>query len=299
MLYPSILPQLTGNIAQDLTIGHTEYAPLPGSSPLLFVQKSYTAKLLSQISRANPHLANLELSSSTTPSNFPIPVPANCSLARLAELGASDPDIAWPVFQLLVSEITKSNQGLPETQKRPPVLFCIDSLAHAMKDKTAYMTAAFKPIHAHDLAIVNWFMGYLSGSSQLPNGGLVLAATSASNAPSNPSLDLALARLEAASRSQQEASMTDLYNPSPATPNPFFAYDQRVLKIFDNSAYSKIDIHRLSGLSKAEARGLMEYWARSGILRQSVDEGLVGEKWSLSGGGVVGELERGCVRMRV
>ena len=91
----------------------------------------------------------------------------------------------------------------------------------------------------------------------------------------------------------------ELYNPSPATPNPFYPYDQRVLNVFNNAANSKIDVHRLSGLSKEEARGLMEYWARSGILRQSVDEGLVGEKWSLSGGGIIGELERGCVRMRV
>ena len=58
-------------------------------------------------------------------------------------------------------------------------------------------------------------------------------------------------------------------------------------------------MHRLKGLSKDEARGLMEYWAKSGILRQTVSESLVGEKWSLSGGGVVGELERGCVKMRV
>lgn len=202
-----------------------------------------------------------------------------------------------------------SNENLAEDQKRPPVLFCIDSLTHAMKDKTAYMTAGFKPIHAHDLAIVNWFMGYLSGASPLPNGGLILAATSGSNTPPNPTLDLALARLEASSSSSSSSSSSassspaseNLYDRSPTTANPFFPYDQRVLDIFNNSpkGSSKLDVHRLSGLSKAEARGLMQYWARSGILRQIVDAGLVGEKWSLSGGGIVGELERGCVRMRV
>lgn len=171
------------------------------------------------------------------------------------------------------------------------------------------MTAAFKPIHAHDLALVNCFMGYLTGASTLPNGGLILAVTSASNTPPVPSLDLALARLEASSPSSSSSSSSsaaDLYNPSPVTPNPFYHYDERVLNVFNSPSSSSgsksdtnIDVHRLPGLSKTEAKGLMEYWAQSGILRQRVDEGLVGEKWSLSGGGIVGELERGCVGMRI
>ncbi|KAL8790728.1 MAG: hypothetical protein Q9195_006206 [Heterodermia aff. obscurata] len=285
--------------AQELTIGHFDYAPLPGSSPLIFIQKTFTAKILSQISSANPHLENLQLSSSTPPPNFPIPIPANISLARLAGLGASDPEIAWPVFQLLISELTLPNTHISEdAQKRPPLLFALDSLAHAMQDNTAYRTPSFKPIHAHDLALVKTFMDYLTGASPLPNGGLVLAATSASNPPPNPSLDLALAKLEAGSASDSSAQSMDLYNPSPATPNPFFAYDKRVMDIFEGP-HDRVEVQRLHGLSKEEAKGLMEYWARSGILRQNVDERLVGEKWSLSGGGIVGELERGCVGMRI
>ena len=167
-----------------------------------------------------------------------------------------------------------------------------------MKDKTAYMTAAFKPIHAHDLALVKVFLGYFTGASPLPNGGLILAATSASNAPPNPSLDLALAMLEASKTSQSPAQSADLYNPSPAMPDPFFTYDKRVMDIFE-APDSKIEVQRLLGLSKEEARGLMEYWAKSGILKHEVDDRLVGEKWCLSGGGVVGELERGCVGMRI
>ena len=263
------------------------------------MQKTYTAKLLSQISRANPHLESLQISSSTPPSNFPISIPANISLARLAGLGASDPEIAWPTFQLLISELTLPNSSIAaDDQKRPPLLFSLDSLAHAMQDRTAYMTASFKPIHAHDLALVKVFIDYLSGASLLPNGGLVLAVTSDSNAPPKPSLDLALAQLEAGSASQSSAQSADLYNPSPTTPNPFFAYDKRVMDIFE-TAKGGVDVQRLHGLSKEEAKALMDYWAQSGILRQDVDERLVGEKWSLSGGGVVGELERGCFEMRI
>lgn len=43
----------------------------------------------------------------------------------------------------------------------------------------------------------------------------------------------------------------------------------------------------------------MEYWAKSGLLRKSVDETLLGEKWALSGGGVVGELERASFSMMI
>lgn len=35
------------------------------------------------------------------------------------------------------------------------------------------------------------------------------------------------------------------------------------------------------------------------MLRDQVTDRLVAEKWTLSGGGVVGELERASVRMRV
>ena len=48
-----------------------------------------------------------------------------------------------------------------------------------------------------------------------------------------------------------------------------------------------------------EARALMEYWAQSGVLRQRVDEKTVTAKWALAGNGVVGELERGALRMRI
>ena len=83
-------------------------------------------------------------------------------------------------------------------------------------------------------------------------------------------------------------------------PQPFVRYDERVMRVLGGvRPEGGIEVQRLEGLSREEARGLMEYWARSGMMRKEVSEGLVGEKWTVSGGGVVGELERGCVRMRV
>ena len=108
----------------------------------------------------------------------------------------------------------------------------------------------------------------------------MLAATSNSNNPVVPSLNLALAQLEG-----NEAVRRD----------PFAKYDERVLGVLSQGG---VGVQRIGGVGKEEARSLMEYWAKSGVCRQRVDEGFVGEKWSMSGGGVVGELERAVVRMR-
>lgn len=259
-------------IAQDLILANTEYGPLPSTNPTLYTQRTYMASLLSAMSRTNPILASLQLSQPPGEDELPIPVPPNISLSRLALLGAQDPEIAWPIFELVYRELT-----LPD---RPPLVLCMDGLAHAMKN-THYISNTYQPIHAHQFTIIKWFLDHLSGSSPLPNGGLVLASTSQSNSPVIPSLNLALGQLEGNAAVQKD---------------PFAKYDERVLGVFEKGG---VEVKRMGGLTKEEARGLMEYWALSGLVRQRVDEGFVGEKWSLSGGGCVGELERAVVRMRV
>ena len=168
---------------------------------------------------------------------------------------------------------------------------------------SAYRNAAFALIHAHELAILNWFMGHLSGASLLPNGGMVLAATSGSNPSPNLTLDTALYELEFPLPQSQDATPTPYrqtaekeFSYFPHRHNPFVRYDQRVLDVFSRPG---MQIQRLKGLSKDEARGLMEYWAKSGLVRNKVDETLVGEKWALSGSGVVGELERATFTMKI
>ncbi|KAI4199800.1 MAG: hypothetical protein LQ346_002523 [Caloplaca aetnensis] len=268
---------------QDITLGHTPYQPLPGSSPTQYIQPAYLSRLLRQIFMANPHLANIELSQSPGHWNIPIPIPSNISLTRLASLGASDPDVAHPIFTLLVSEILAPG--------RPPVFFGLDGLAHAMQPGTGYTAPNMKPIHPHDLMILNWYLSFMSGKDSLPNGGIVMAATSQSNAPQIPSLEVAL--------SQLEGDRTTLAGQRVAKREriPLMRYDERVLNALMHQN-GNISVQRLAGLSKEEARGLMEYWARSGMVRERVSEGFVGEKWALSGGGVIGELERAVVGMR-
>lgn len=224
------------------------------------------------------------------------------SLSRLASLGASDPELSYQIFSLLLSELTLPATALPTDQRRPPMLISMDGLQHAMKPQTAYRTAAYRPIHAFDLAVIDTFTSFLSGKTSLPNGGLVLGVTSASNTQKNPSLDLALSSLQNFEDRQRpelripepnHASSVGLYG------NPFEKYDPRVLSVFANRNPGGVDVQRVEGLSREEARGLVEYWARSGLVREVVSEGFVGEKWTLSGGGLVGELERGVLGGRI
>ena len=147
-----------------------------------------------------------------------------------------------------------------------------------------YRAQDYSLIHAHDLAIIRHFVDYFSGAKSLPNGGGVLAATSRSHAPISKSMNLAIRQAEEKARGEEIGKK-----------DPFErGYDPRVEK-----AMSGVEALRLKGLSKMEARGLMEYWAKSGVLRSRVDGGEVAEKWVLAGNGVVGEIQRGALRMRI
>lgn len=299
---------LTPTPAKDLTIGHTAYSPIPNTNPTQYAQRTYTANLLSQISKANASvLSTLQISQSH---DLPMPLQRNLTLDRLCELGARDPDIAWPIFQALWKELTAPG--------RPPVFMALDGLAHVMR-LSAYLAPDTKPIHAHDLALVNHFVEYLSGQKQLGNGGVVMAAVSESNQPRTPALEHALAAAETKQAAETAQATKSTQSTELAPPdensrprrkqpesflehqlrqlkhwNPYVKGDQRVIKALDG-----VEVLRLKGLSREEARGVMEYYAASGMLRNTVTEGFVSEKWSLAGQGIVGELERAAVRLRV
>ncbi|KAI9782175.1 MAG: 37S ribosomal protein S23 mitochondrial [Peltula sp. TS41687] len=257
---------------QDLTIAHTDYAPAAAAAPQTttpvgYIQKTYTATLLSQIASANePVLSTLRLTKDHSQS-LELPLSPNLTLATLAKLGAQDPDIAWPIFEALWDELTSPT--------RPPLLLALDSINHVMRP-SHYRDANFNLIHAHDLLLVRRLLSYLSGAAQLPNGGAVLAATSMSNQPSTPTFGLALSQGEARSMGREMPQ-----------PNPFEKLDERVMQVMQD-----VDVVRLRGLDRKETRALLEYYAASGILREAVDERNVAEKWTLAGGGVVGEVEK-------
>lgn len=263
---------LTG---QELTIAHTDYAPLSDTRPIQYIQRTYTASLLSQIARANEEvLSTMQLSKTHS---MPIPLQHNMTLGRLAQLGASDPDLAWPIFQAFWDELTTPSQD--PKHPRPPILFALDGLNWIMR-LSEYRDARFNLIHSHDLALVRHFVEYLSGVRTLPNGGAIIAATSASNKPPAPTFQLMIRQLEARNNNAKEIPQA----------NPFEKHDQRVM-----DALKDMELWQIKGLNREETRALLEYYAASGLLRDSVNEKKVSENWTLAGGGIVGEIERNAL----
>lgn len=211
-----------------------------------------------------------------------LPLPAKATLKELVALGAANSEASWPVFMALWKELSQPG--------RPQVLFAIDGLSHAMRN-SEYFSAEVKPVHAHDLALIRLFMDHLSGQKRLPNGGIILGATSQSNAPSSPALDFCV---EVAVAKQNSPDNVPQWN-------PYKAVDPRVMEALKdlNNESTAFDVINVGGLTKEEARAIMEYYAESGLLRHQVSEGFISEKWSLAGMGNIGELERNSVRLRI
>lgn len=155
-------------------------------------------------------------------------------------------------------------------------MFTLDGLNHIMR-VSAYRSPAFKLIHSHDLAVLKVFTDALGGKTKFVNGAAIIGVTTNNNCPKLPSVDKAI--------EQAVAAQANL----PIPPREAFCskYDDRV---FD--ALKGVSVYDVKGVSKAEARSLMEYWAASGVLRMRVDEKNVSERWTLAGNGVLGEIER-------
>lgn len=288
--------------AQDLVIAHTNYSPLEDTNPTLYVQGDATAALLSRTVAANKEvLAGLRISQ-----QHPVLkslVKPNMTLEDLANIGIRDHAAAWSVFQALWAELTATAPapGLDKNFKpRPPMLVTVDGLAHWMRN-SEYRSAEFEPIHAHDLVFVRHFLSLLKSGVErptLPNGGLLLYATSASNSPSIYSFDVALKQIAA-----RQAGIAPSSADFPQA-DPYARADTRVLDVFaskkpKSAKEGPLELQTLGGVTREEAKGYMEYFALSGLLRENINDEWVGEKWTLAGGGVIGELEKLGRRVRV
>ncbi|KAI1779556.1 mitochondrial ribosomal protein [Hypoxylon cercidicola] len=250
--------------AQELTTGATEYSQIPNSEQ--FSQPVYTVKLLQAIHKANQSVLS-QYKTELDHMHLPVAVTRGMTLAALVSV-TKEPEFAWPVFQAFWKELL-----LPG---RPPVLFTLDGLSHIMRISD-YRSPAFELIHSHDLSLVRLFTDALGGKTQFANGAAILGICTKGNSPAIPSMEKAL----------EQAAATQAGTPVPER-DPFFAkYDQRVFE-----ALNGVKLLNVKGVSKQEARGLMEYWAASGILRTRVDEKNVSEKWTMAGSGILGEMER-------
>ncbi|KAK5990413.1 hypothetical protein PT974_08681 [Cladobotryum mycophilum] len=256
---------------QDLTNGNTEYSPIPETQPMQFTQPVYCLKLLQNIYNANKAvLEGLKLTK-----DFSQLKAGSASLADLA-LSAKESEFAWPTLNALWTELTQPG--------RPPVLLALDGLAHINK-VSEYRDPSYGQVHSYELVLVRMFVDALSGKTKLPNGGAIIGATSENNTLHHPSQELVLSQLEAGQAGREIPE-----------PNPYERkYDERVYDALKNSY-----VLRFEGVSKDEARVLMEYWGASGMLRSVLNSRTVAEKWALGGHGIVGEMERASLMtMRV
>ncbi|KAF5231296.1 hypothetical protein FANTH_13475 [Fusarium anthophilum] len=253
---------------QDLTNGNTEYSPIPETEPMQFSQPIYCLKTIQSLYRANRVVLE-KLNIEKDWSKF-TNLKEGATLADLA-LSAKEAEYAWPTLLALWTELT-----LPG---RPPVLFALDGLAHINK-VSDYRDPSFNEVHAHELALVRLFIDALSGKTPLPNGGAVIAATSENNSHHHPSQELVLSQLEAG-QAGREIPRPDPYERK---------YDERVYEALKNSW-----VLRLEGITKEEARSLMEYWGASGLFRHVLNSRTVSEKWTVGGHGNVGEMERAAL----
>lgn len=255
------------------------------------MQPQLTAALLSRAANSNGEvLKGIPVSPGLTISGEP--VSEKMSLRDLAMMGAQDVNSAWPVWQAFWRQIAQPAKDAKI--QPPPVLIAIDGLDHWM-GFSKYRSAEYELIHAHQLALIRQFVSMLfsqpSTSANLANGGMILAATSGSNSPTLPDFTLLLRQLKA------RASGLEITSQDFPMPEPYRKHDQRVLDLLGGSA--ETTVQTLQGLSRDESRGLLEYFAKSGILKETVTEAIVGEKWSLSGGGVIGEMAKFGKRVRL
>ncbi|KAK8203048.1 mitochondrial ribosomal death-associated protein 3-domain-containing protein [Phyllosticta capitalensis] len=267
--------------AKEFVLSHSHYSPLEGTSPTQYVQKTRISEVLKMIATANEAI----LKELRVAQKYPVLRRDDATLLDLVQIGANDADLAWPAFKAFWSEINLPSNKNDKALSRPPVLFCVDNVSYIM-NKSEYDDRNVQKIHAHDLVIVRQLTDLLSGASKFRNGGLVLAATSGSDSPKSESMDFAIKFNEAKKAGTPPAELPQW--------SPFKKIDEYVFQ-----ALKDVEPVEVKGLNKEEARTVMEYYAASGLVRRAVDYNLVGEKWTLSGGGIIGELERACVRQRM
>lgn len=274
--------------AQELTTACTDYAPIPDTNPQQWMQSVYALKLMQSIRSANRAVLD-RVYTTRSYEDFTNPVAEGATLNALIE-SAREPDQAWGVFAALMHELMVQDEASP----RPRVLFALDGLASIMR-VSDYRSTTFEPVHSHDLAIVRMFVDLLAGRTAFPSGGAVVAATCRSNAARNPSMELAIARQAARQLGGGAAAAGEVGLP-PRDPYGK-GYDARTDEAMEATGIEVLDV---KGISKKEARSLMEYWAASGMLRAAVDEKEVSEKWITGGNGIIGQMEKaGLLSLRL
>jgi small subunit ribosomal protein S29 len=229
----------------------------------LWAQPEYTRKLLTRINRANGEvLANITLAKARKIGRDEFPEGA--PLSQLIEAGNRDSNASNEVFLSFLDELTIT-EG--RTTALPPVLFALDNFGQ-ISLPTKYRDPDYKRIHAHELAIPNAFISFLNGTRKFQRG-FAIAATS-STSPRAEALGFALR----------------------GEPLPDYSkLDTRV-----HGTVQGAEVLRVGEMQKEEARGLLDYCRRTGLLRGDVDDEVLAQRYALSSG-IAREIVKGCVRV--
>jgi len=285
-------------LGQEYIFNQSAYAPVPKSdeaSPQMYHQPQLASDLLSRLAHSNSTVLSSLRPIHDHSATLPKATNRLKSLKDLALLGANEHNIAPQVWDAVWKELTTKPQKAKEGSARPPVLIAIDGVNFWM-GLTRYKSSDYKPIHAHQFTLVNQFLDLLFPATEnrnmLPYGGIIMAATTKSNHPTTPTFDHVTSHI-----TQRQINPEHPYRPHFEYTDPYMTkVDSRVWELRERSEHT--DLVALKGLSRPESKGLLEYFARSGIFKEAVTDGAVAEKWGLSGGGIVGELCKLSGRLR-
>lgn len=212
----------------------------------------------------------------------------DATLNDLALLGANDPTNAVTVWQAFWKEL-----NTPGEYPRPPVLLAVDGVDHWF-GLTKYRNAEYGFIHAQQFSLIKQFTDlFFSGSetpSPLLNGGVMFFTTSGSNSPKFPSFETLIKQLHATKQG------VDPKSPDFPMQSPYSNPDARITSLLSRA--QGVQLLEVNGTTKNESQGILEYFARSGLLQKQLSEKLVSDYRQLSAGGVIGELAKLGVRVR-
>lgn len=269
-------------LGQEYVVSQRDYVPVPKKSETdqqMYSQPQLASELLSRLAHSNTNV--LKKMSLVHDHKQVLRDRKVKTLYELAMVGVNEYRIAPRIWDSVWKELTTETS---DKNTRPPLLIAIDGINFWM-GQTKYRSSDYQFIHAHQFVLIKQLLDQLFNAQEnsLPNGGMVLACTTKSNHPSPPPFDLLVDQLRAQgqglARNDAGFPLWDPYSKDA---------DQHVYNLLNSAQHTRLT--ELNGLSRPESKGLLEHFALSGMLRESVDETSVAEKWTLSGGGIIGEL---------
>ncbi|KEF51937.1 uncharacterized protein A1O9_11927 [Exophiala aquamarina CBS 119918] len=262
---------------------------LPGEQ--LYNQSHLAQALLTRAANANQMvLSTLKLNHLEQHlQDYPkLRIKPKATMRDIALLGAQDATNAVSAWKVFWKELNTAGNN-----PRPPVLVAVDGVDHWF-GLTKYRNADYNLIHAQQFTLIkqltDLFFSLPKTPSPLLNGGLLLYTTSGSNSPKFPSFEALIEQIQATERGVNPKS------PEFPLQDPYSKPDVRVTSLVSRAG--GISLLDVNGTSQFESRGILDYFARSGLLQKPLSEQLVSDFRQLSAGGIIGELAKLGARVK-